>query len=77
MLEKITFEKKLGIDSSERKWIGLKVATASGIIALFGALVAWAGLGKLGYWVVVAGVLGGGVGIILHFFAMLTSFAKR
>ena len=77
MLEKFTFEKKLGIDSSEKKWIGLKIGTVSGIIAFCGALVAWVGLGKLGYWIVAAGILGGVVGLILHFYAMLMSFVKH
>jgi len=59
MFEKITFEKKLSIDSSENKYIGLKIATVSFLVALSGGLIAFLGLGKVGYWVVVVGVLGG------------------
>ena len=76
MLEKITFEKKLGIDSSEKKYIGLKVATVSFLVAFTGGLTAFLGLGKIGYWVVVVGVLGGFVGIILHLLAMFTPLFK-
>ena len=76
MLEKFTFEKKLGVDSSEKKWIGLKIMTVSFLVAMLGALFAVLGLGKVGYWVVVFGVLGGGVGIFLHFLAMFTPLFK-
>lgn len=76
MLEEITFEKKLGIDSSEKKWVGLKIMTVSFLVAICGGLIAFLGLGKLGYWVVVVGVLGGFVGISLHFLAMFTPLFK-
>jgi hypothetical protein len=76
MFEKITFEKKLGIDSSEKKYLGLKIATVSFLVALSGGLIAFLGLGKIGYWVVVVGVLGGFIGIFLHFLAMFTSLFK-
>jgi hypothetical protein len=76
MLEKFTFEKKLGVDSSEKKWIGLKIMTVSFLVAMLGALIAVLGLGKVGYWVVVFGVLGGVVGIFLHFLAMFTPLFK-
>jgi len=70
MFEKFTFEKKLGIDSSEKKYIGLKVATISFLVALSGILVAFLGLVKHGYWIVVIGVLGGFVGMFLHFLSL-------
>ena len=73
MFEKITFEKKLGIDSSEKKYIGMKIGTVSFLVALLGGLVAFLGLGKVGYWIVVLGVVGGFVGMFLHFLAMFTS----
>jgi hypothetical protein len=76
MFEKFTFEKKLGIDSREKKWVGLKIATVSGLVALSGGLVAFLGLGKIGYWIVVVGVLGGFVGLSLHFLAMFTPLFK-
>ena len=76
MFEKFTFEKKLGIDSSEKKYIGLKVMTVSGLVAFAGAIVAFLGLGKVGYWIVVVGVLGAFVGISLHFLAMFTPLFK-
>jgi len=77
MFDKYTFEKKLGIDSSEKKWLGLKIATVSGLVAFSGGLVAFLGLGKIGYWILVAGVIGGFVGMFLHFLAMFTPIFKR
>jgi hypothetical protein len=77
MFEKFTFEKKLGIDSSQKKYIGLKIATVSFLVALSGALVAFLGLGKIGYWIVVVGILGGFVGIFLHFLAVFTPLFKE
>jgi len=77
MFDKFTFEKKLGIDSSERKWVGLKIGTVSGLVAFSGGLVAFLGLGKIGYWIVVAGLLGGLVGMFLHFLSMFTLLFKR
>ena len=56
MLEKFTFEKKLGIDSSEKKWIGLKIATVSGLVAFSGGFAAFLGLGIIAYWIVVVGL---------------------
>ena len=76
MLEKITFEKKLGIDSNDKKWRGLKIMTVSFLVALGGGIVAFIGLGKLGYWVVVSGVLGGFIGMAMHFYAMFSQFFK-
>ena len=76
MLEKFTFEKKLGIDSSEKKWIGLKIATVSGLVAFSGVFAAFLGLGIIAYWIVVVGVLGGFVGLFLHFLAMFTPLFK-
>ncbi len=76
MFDKFTFEKKLGIDSSEKKWIGLKVMTVSFLVAMFGGLIAFIGLGMLGYWIVVIGVLGGFVGISLHFISMFAPLFK-
>ena len=76
MLEKFTFEKKLGIDSSEKKWIGLKIATVSGFVAFSGGFAAFLGLGIIAYWIVVVGVLGGFVGLFLHFLAMFTPLFK-
>lgn len=75
MLEKITFEKKLGIDSKDKKWRGLKIMTVSFLVAAAGAILTVLGLGKLGYWVVVVGVLGGFVGIGVHFYAMFSQFS--
>ena len=77
MFDKFTFEKKLGIDSSEKKYIGMKIATVSFLVALFGALIAFLGLGKIGYWIVVVGVLGGGVGILLHFLVVFAPLFRR
>ena len=76
MLEKFTFEKKLGIDSSEKKWIGLKIATVSGLVAFSGGFAAFLGLGIFAYWIVVVGVLGGFVGLFLLFLAMFTPLFK-
>ena len=76
MLEKFTFEKKLGIDSSEKKWIGLKIATVSGLVAFSGGFAAFLGLGIIAYWIVVVGVLGGFVGLLLLFLAMFTPLFK-
>ena len=75
MLEKITFEKNLGIDSSHKKWRGLKIMTVSFLVALSGGVLAFLGLGKIGYWVVVVGVLGGFVGITMHFYAMFSQYS--
>lgn len=71
MLEKITFEKKLGIDSSEKKWRGLKVMTVSFLVAMFGALLAFLGVYEVGRLVVITGITGGFVGMAMHFAAML------
>ena len=76
MLDIIAIEKKLGIDSSDKKWRGLKLMTVSFLVALGGGILAFIGLGKLGYWVVVAGVLGGFIGMAMHFYAMFSQFSK-
>jgi hypothetical protein len=52
MLKKITFEKKLGIDSREPKWRGLKIATVSALVAFSGGALAFAGFGRVGVFVV-------------------------
>jgi len=76
MLNKISFEKKLGIDSSDKKWRGMKVFTVSFLVCATGALLAFFGLGKIGYWVVVCGFFGCAIGMIMHFNAMFSSHAK-
>jgi hypothetical protein len=73
MLEKITFEKKLGIDSREKKYIGLKIGTISVLVGAAGGLVSILGLQNIGFWIVVIGVLGCGVGFVLHLVAMVSS----
>lgn len=45
MFEKFTFEKKLGIDSNEKKYGGLKVGTVSLLIAFAGVLSVALGAG--------------------------------
>ena len=77
MLEKITFEKKLGIDSSDKKWRGLKIMSVSFLVALSGGVLTILGLGKVGYWVVVIGVLGGFVGLAVHLYAVFNQVSKR
>ena len=76
MLEKITFEKKLGIDSSDKKWRGLKIMTVAFLVAAAGALLAFIGWGKVGYWVVIVGVLCAFIGIVLHFGAMFSQHSE-
>ena len=76
MLEKFTFEKKLGIDSSEKKYIGLKIATVSFLVAFTGMLIVSLGSREPGYWVVVVGISGGFVGMFFHFLAMFTKAFK-
>lgn len=76
MFEKFTFEKKLGIDSSENKWRGLKVMTASFLLAMFGALLVFLGAIETGRVVVVAGITGGFVGMAMHFVSMFRIFRE-
>ena len=70
MLEKITFEKKLGIDSREPKYRGLKVITVSFLFALVGFLLFLTGfetIGRLVIYISFIGVLGG---LIFHIFLL-------
>ncbi|MGE0356199.1 MAG: hypothetical protein AB7P08_04720 [Burkholderiales bacterium] len=51
---------------SSRQLFGLRIATAGLIVAVLGWLIAEFISGAIGYWVAVVGVVGGGVGIIIH-----------
>ncbi|WP_147275222.1 hypothetical protein [Thioalbus denitrificans] len=77
MFKKFTFEKKLGVDSREPKWRGLKIVTVSGLLAFLGGAFAAVGFGGLGYWLVLLGVAGVGIGMIMHFFALVTEILQR
>jgi len=76
MLEKLTFEKKLGIDSSEKKWRGLKVMTVFFLLAMLGALLVFLGLVEVGRVVVFCGIAGGFVGMAMHFAALFRIFRE-
>jgi hypothetical protein len=65
------FEKKLGIDSSKKRWIGLKIGTVSGLAAFFGAFAMWLGAVELGRAIVVIGIAGGFIGIAFTFYALV------
>ncbi len=67
MFKKITFEKKLGIDSTDKKWRGLKICTVSFFMAFFGFVLVFLSLREIGYWVLVVGVLVGFIGMAIHF----------
>jgi len=77
MFEKITFEKKLGIDSSERKYIGMKVGVISILVMLFGNLIAFLGFIRIGDGITVIGIVGGAVALVLHFLGMYTNIFKE
>ena len=77
MSEKFTFEKKLGIDSSEKKYQGLKVITIAFLVAMSGALIAFLGAIDFGRAVIIVGTLGGFVGMLMHFTAMLRQEKKK
>ncbi len=77
MLKKLTFEKKLGIDSREPKWRGLKVVTVSGLVAFLGGGIAVAGFGSLGYWFVLLGFAGGVIGMAMHLYALVGEVLRR
>ena len=51
---------------SPRQLLGLRIATVCFMVAVAGWLVAVFVSGSWGYWVVVAGVLGGCTGIVFH-----------
>lgn len=70
MFENFTFEKKLGIDSSEKKYHGLKIGTLSLLIAFVGVLCVALGAVSFGRFLIVVSFLGMCVGMIMHFYAM-------
>ena len=73
----MTFEKHLGIDSSNNKWLGLKLSTISVLIAFVGGLISFLEFDQLGYWALVLGVIGTIIGLLLHILILIRSlFAK-
>lgn len=76
MLEKFTFEKKLGIDSSDKKWRGSKVMTVSFLLVLFGALLFFFGFVEIGRLVVISGIAGSFFGAALHLAAMFRIYKE-
>ena len=67
----MSFEKKLGIDSSKKRWLGLKIATISGLAAFLGAFVVWLGAVEFGRVILVLGIIGGFAGMAIHFYAFI------
>jgi uncharacterized membrane protein len=57
------FERRRG----SRKLLGLRLMTAGFIVAVLGWLLAVFLSGRTGYWLVVVGVVGGVVGIVIHY----------
>jgi len=77
MFENFTFEKKLGIDSSERKYYGLKVGTLSLLVAFVGVLCVVLGAVSLGRILIVVSFLGMCVGMVVHFCAMARGSTRK
>lgn len=77
MFKRLTFEKKLGIDSREPKWRGLKVVAVSGLVAFLGGGIAAVGLGGVGYWIVLLGFAGGVIGMAMHLYAFADEVFRR
>jgi len=71
VLEKITFEKKLGIDSSEKKYQGLKISTVSFFVVLAGALFSLTEFKVIKNILLFAGAAGFISGMVRHFWLML------
>jgi hypothetical protein len=71
----MSFEKKLGIDSSKKRWLGLKIATISFLICAFGAVIAWLGRIEIGRVVIILGMIGGFAGMAVHFYAFVITRA--
>ena len=77
MFKKITFEKRLGIDSSERKYIGMKVGVVSILVMLLGNLIAYSGYIGIGDGITLIGILGGTIALVLHVLLMYTNIFKK
>lgn len=77
MFENFTFEKKLGIDSSEKKYYGLKVCTLSLLVAFVGILCVVLGAVSLGRILIVVSFLGMCVGMVVHFSAMARGSTRK
>ena len=76
MLKNITFEKKLGINSKEKVWLGLKIATISGLIAFSGAFFVAFEIVFFGKMLVILGLVGAFVGIVTHFTLLVLKFIE-
>jgi len=70
MFGKITFEKKLGIDSDDKKYCGLKVGTVSLLVSFAGFLCVVWGAVTFGRILVVLSFFGVCIGMGIHFYAM-------
>jgi len=74
MLKNITFEKKFGINSKENIWLGLKIATISGLIAFSGVFFVALDMIFLGKIFVILGFVGVFVGMATHFILIILKF---
>ena len=67
ILKNITFENKFGINSKENIWLGLKIATISGLMAFSGVFFVALDMIFLGKVFVILGLVGAFVGMATHF----------
>ena len=76
MLKNITFEKKLGINSNEKVWLGLKIVTISILITFTGAFFIALDIVAFGKALVIIGLIGGFIGMATHFTLIILRFIK-
>ena len=77
MLDRVTLEKKLGIDSSQKKYQGLIIVTISFFVVFMGIILFMLGLGFVGRIFIFLGFTGSFIGIIRHFWIMFSEKQKK
>ena len=72
ILNKITFEKRLGIDSKQRRWLGLKIIIISFLVALAGGLIVLLGVRDIGRLIVILAFFSIFIGSLLYIVAFVS-----
>ena len=75
MFNKLIFERKLGINSSEGKWVGLKIAFVSFVIVVSGFVFSIFIQDDIGRWISKIGIGGFFTGGLLHLFILFSRFS--
>ncbi len=70
-------EKKLGIDSSQKKFQGLIIVTISFFVVVMGVILFMLGGGSVGRMLIIIGFIGCIIGISRHIWFMLSDNAAK